>query len=596
MRPEAIAAAGIERVVVAAEGERASRLAGLVREGFGQGVEVVACEQLAEALVALESPTAADAVLLDLGPEGGEGLGRLERLCEQSLETAIVVVSEWGDENTALAALAAGAQDFLEAGTADGAVLAKALRYASERTRIERELEHRAMYDPLTGLPNRSLFEDRLRGAIARSGRSGEPFAVLFADVNRFKLINDTLGHGVGDALLCEVAGRLKSALRPADTVARYGGDEFGFVLEGVEGAGGARRLADRVAEAVSSELLELAGRELSVEIAIGLVLGDGTSDPETVVRDADVAMYRAKAKGEAVTLFDSSMQASASERFEIEQGLRRAIDEGRLSLVYQPLINLDGGAMYGVEALLRWNDPVLGSVAPASFIPIAEELRLIEPIGRWVLHAACEQLASWRSRGLGSDLMLNVNVSPVELGSPEIVDWVAKEIDRWGIRPGQLCLEITESVLVAGITDGEQRLRELRELGARIAIDDFGTGYSSLDAIARFPYDYAKLDRGMIADLASDARRRRFLRGIRALATTLGVTPVAEGVETAEEADALRVLGCGLVQGYLFSRPVPPAEIEGMLARKDRPGLFTRPAPKPAQAAGASSHSRIVV
>jgi len=428
------------------------------------------------------------------------------------------------------------------------------------RKQAAERLDHQAHHDPLTGLPNRALFDRVLEEALERRRENGNRLAVLFCDIDDFKVINDSLGHSAGDELLVAVAERLSAVVRPDDTIARFGGDEFVMLLERVPSLADVRAVADRIAAEIQRPFV-LEGRSRYLSASIGVAVADGSEvAAEDLLRDADAAMYQAKEHGKArLEFFDSSVRTRALERLELEAELRDALARGELSLVYQPEILLEDGALFGTEALLRWEHPAHGHVSPARFVPIAEQSGLIVPIGEWVLDEACRQAAHWREQGQ-DDLVMSVNLSPRQLSSPNLAASVADALADSGLPPSALCLEITESAIMENPEAAHRILQGLRALGVRLAIDDFGVGYSSLSHLKYLlPVDLIKIDKSFVDGLLDDGDSRAIVTAIVELAHALGVQAVAEGVETAEQADVLRTLGCHTAQGYHFSRPLSP-------------------------------------
>jgi diguanylate cyclase (GGDEF)-like protein/PAS domain S-box-containing protein len=434
-------------------------------------------------------------------------------------------------------------------------------RDVSERKALERQLTHQAFHDPLTGLANRELFRDRVHHALQLRKRTHSQLAVLFLDLDGFKAVNDTLGHSVGDALLREVSGRLRSVLREADTVARLGGDEFAVLLEEIEGLHVAQQIATRFLEELHTAF-PLDGHEVFVGASIGVALAGYDEDVDEVLRNADLAMYRAKATGKnRCEVFEPDMHTAALERMEVENDLRHAVVRNELRLHYQPIVELDTGRLVGVEALLRWEHPTRGLVSPLDFITVAEESGLIVPIGRWVLTEACRQVARWQ-RETGTPLRLSVNISARQLQAPRLAEHVAKTLRSTGLRPSDLVLEITESMLVDDADRTIAKLHLLREIGVRLAIDDFGTGYSSLNYLRRLPVDILKIDRSFVMGIGSEAELTSLTTAIVGIGRDLGLETVAEGIEEVEQLDALRAMGCSFGQGYLYARPLPPADL----------------------------------
>ena len=430
----------------------------------------------------------------------------------------------------------------------------------SKRRFAEDELSWQANHDSLTGLPNRELFLERLSGSLSSEGQ----VAVLLVDLDDFKVVNDSLGHGAGDRLLSGVAERLCRVLRPGDVIARFGGDEFTVLLPGITSEDYALGVTRRLAEALREPLV-LDGERRYVSASVGVSFSAPSEhDPHALLRDADAAMYRAKEMGKSrCEVFDDSMRERAMERLELESGLRHALDDGELRLVYQPLVTLDDGHLSGVEALLRWDHPIFGVVAPLRFISLAERNGLIIPIGAWVLREACRQLAEW-----GDDaLSVSVNVSARQLGSTDLVDFVRAALEDSGIEPGRLCLEITETAMMADPAAMGETLSALKALGVRLAVDDFGVGHASLRQLrALLPVDTLKIDKSFVDGITDDADDAAIVEGVVRLAHSLGLQAVAEGVETAEQVAMLRGFSCQTGQGYHFARPAGPQAIAQML------------------------------
>jgi diguanylate cyclase (GGDEF)-like protein/PAS domain S-box-containing protein len=459
----------------------------------------------------------------------------------------------------------------------EGAISIWIARDVSDRRDVEldreafaQELLQRALHDPLTALSNRALFQDRVQHALARAARLGSSVAVLAIDVDRFKAVNDGYGHQVGDQLLVVVAHRLQEALRPDDTVARVGSDDFAVLCEDVAGRIEAWDLAQRVVAAVNGPV-NLAGHELSCSVTVGVALAGGRApDPDELLREAEVAMEQARQHGFGrAALYEESMRSDAGERLWVEQDLRRAIGDRQLRLHYQPIVELASGTVAGVEALVRWEHPGRGLLLPQTFIRLAEDTGLIVPLGRWVLEEACEQAAIWNRRIASSEpLRVSVNVSARQFQQPGWVEDVAGALEASGLDPGQLVLEITESVLMEDTDTTIRRLAQLRALGVRIAIDDFGTGYSSLGYLRQFPVDILKVDKSFIDGVAEGPHESALARAVIKLAATLHLDAVAEGVSTRKQLVTLRRLRCGFAQGYYFSRPHPPEAIEALLVR----------------------------
>jgi diguanylate cyclase (GGDEF)-like protein/PAS domain S-box-containing protein len=464
------------------------------------------------------------------------------------------------------------------------------------RTRLEAELTRQALHDPLTGLGNRTLFRERVGAALARAAREGgvaggSGVAVLLLDLDDFKSINDSLGHGAGDTLLTTVARRLLNATRGCDAVARLGGDEFAVLVDGARGADAAVVVADRVLEALRRPV-GLEGAEVTVSASVGIATSAHADSAEALLRDADVAMYRSKALGRGRHLtFEPAMHAAALARLQLEGELRRAVTrqppgvaappEGGFYLVYQPIVELATGEVRGVEALLRWRHPERGVVSPAEFIPLAEETGLIVPLGRWVLHAACRELGAWRRASPGAGAVrVAVNAAERQLRDPALLDDVRAALAAGGLPGEALLLEITEGALMQDPERVRDTLAALKALGVCVAVDDFGTGYSSLSYLQRFPVDVLKIDKRFVDGVAAEDGDRAIARTVIALGRTLGLRTVAEGVETEEQRAALVGLGCELGQGFLFARPLGADEASAFVAAHGPAG---EPADEPA-------------
>jgi diguanylate cyclase (GGDEF)-like protein/PAS domain S-box-containing protein len=446
--------------------------------------------------------------------------------------------------------------------------MAGSLTDITERKLSEQQLLHDAFHDALTGLPNRALYLDRLDRSLARATRNPEHrVAVLFLDLDRFKLINDSLGHLMGDRLLAETARRLERCLRPEDTVARLGGDEFALLLEGITVAGDAVHIAERIQQQLKKPVT-LGGHEVFASGAIGIALSaPGGGKAEDLVRDADTAMFRSKALGSGQpVVFDARMHVDVLARLKIETSLRRAIDREELSLHFQPIVDLATGRLAELEALARWREEVGGS--PAEFIPVAEETGLIVPLGHWVLAQACRRMADWHRRfPAREDLSVSVNLSSKQFAQPDLIDRIDQILAESGLPGERLTIEITESVLMENSVSAATMLDELRARGIKLCIDDFGTGYSSLSYLHSFPLDRLKLDHTFVSRIAVNPRNLEIVRAVVHLAHNLGMQVIAEGVEDAEQLDRLAELGCDYGQGFLFCRPAAAEDLEEILA-----------------------------
>jgi diguanylate cyclase (GGDEF)-like protein/PAS domain S-box-containing protein len=465
----------------------------------------------------------------------------------------------------------------------------------TERAMLERQLEHRAFHDVMTGLPNRALFLDRLHQAQRRASRDLRPLAVLFVDLDHFKDINDRFGHEAGDQLLIEVACRLERITRSTETVARFGGDEFTVLLGELNAASEAEEVAAKITELFQVPFI-VEGHERVVTASVGIILSpQGQDNPADLLRFADIALYRAKAGGRnRYAVFDTTMSASALSRAELERELAHAIEAGELCLHYQPKVCLTTGRPLGVEALVRWNHPVRGLIPPGAFIPLAEDTGLIVPLGAWVLQEACRQLKKWHTADPATrDLLIGVNLSVRQIEDARFLDIVRDALIKTSLPPSCLQFEVTESMLANDTARTIGTLTRLRALGIQVAIDDFGTGYSSLSYLTSFPVDTVKIDRGFVRSLNERTDNAAIIQAIVGLAKTFNLEVVAEGIETIEDQERLAALGCTIGQGYLFSHPLDAASASHWLAEnlhdeslaktcnagRARPGMATSPA-----------------
>jgi len=525
-------------------------LRGLLPDGRA---EVHWVTSVASALAAVaEHPH--DAVLLDAAL--GDRI-TVRALLDADRHAQVILLGDPSDTDAVDAARESGAVDHLPKATLDADTLERAVRYAADHRRSVERLQHGALHDALTGLPNRTLFLDRLEQSVRRARRQGPDSgsAVLFLDLDRFKVVNDSLGHHVGDQLLQAVALRLDAALRPGDTVARMGGDEFTVLLEDVTDPREATVVADRVLDTLADPF-PIAGRELHVSGSIGIALAGPDADPEELIRDADVAMYRAKAGGKARhAVFDAQMHRRVLARLDLETDLRRAIEAESLQVLFQPILQTATREIAGFEALCRWE------VEPSEFVAMAEETGLIVPLGAFVLREATRRAAEW-------GVCVSVNVSARQLAHPGFTAAVEDALRRSGARPADLRLEVTESAMTQDTEGARRTLTDLRDrVGVTAHLDDFGTGASSLRFLHRFPGDALKIDRGLVIDMLTDPGSHEIVKAIVGLAHNLGMAVVAEGVETAAHLDRLQLLGCELAQGFHLSAPLTAEAAAQLLA-----------------------------
>jgi len=450
------------------------------------------------------------------------------------------------------------------------------LRDITRRKDAEERLAHAALHDALTGLPNRTLILDRTDHMLARARRAHMPVAALFVDLDNFKDINDTLGHEAGDKLLRAVAHRFEGMLRASDTVGRMGGDEFVILSESVAVGAGPELLAERIQD-IMREPFHIEGFEgvpLVISASIGIATGDRASAND-LLRDADIALYRAKALGkDCAAVFEPAMQSAVSDRLELEMDLRSALEQEEFVLLYQPVFDLDNVRACGVEALIRWRHPTRGILPPDEFIPALEDTGMIIEVGRWVLSEACRQAAQWHGRGFA--VTMSVNVSMRQLDTDVLVDHVRTALTASGLDPGSLILEVTETTLMRDTDATVRRLRALKELGVLVAIDDFGTGYSSLAYLRQFPVDALKIDRSFVSAMGDSTESVALIHTLVQLGRSLGIETLAEGIEDQWQLERLQGEQCELGQGFLFSRPVDPAAVEALLSQTPAPRVPT--------------------
>jgi diguanylate cyclase (GGDEF)-like protein/PAS domain S-box-containing protein len=442
-------------------------------------------------------------------------------------------------------------------------------RDITEYRRIAEQLERHGLYDALTNLPNRALFVNRLEHLFRRAERMpghGQPFAVLYFDVDRFKGVNDSFGHHAGDDLLVEIARRLERSLRPGDTLARLGGDDFAILLEDLRTGTDATRVAERIQQNLIAPF-SVEGTEVFCSASIGIALGPGGyGQPQEMLRDANTAMYRAKSNGRAGhQIFDADMHKRAVSQLRIETDLRRALERQEFIVYYQPIVDLGTRKLTGFEALVRWKHPTRGLVPPGEFIPVAEETGLIKPMGMWVLQESCRQIRAWLDLGF-PPMRVSVNLSGHQLAQRDLVDQIRATLETTGIDPRLLAVEVTESALVGDMAAAAAVLDQLRKLKVHVNVDDFGTGYSSLSYLQNLPVDTLKVDRSFVKTMDQEGGRSEIVRAIITLAHSLGMTVVAEGVETRGQLDALTALNCNAAQGFFFARPLPAAEAQKLI------------------------------
>jgi diguanylate cyclase (GGDEF)-like protein len=554
------------RVLLVEEDPRTAMMIGeMLRAIWTEGLVIAHAQRVSDATQELLDH-GATCVLLDLPAAQSVPLGALEHLRSGAPDAPIIVLSDYTDEDLGVAAVKAGAQDYLLKSELNPSVLGRAVRYAVERKRSEVELAHLALHDPLTALPNRTLFLDRLTVSLDRSRRTGAPVAVLFLDVDEFKLINDSLGHPAGDKLLRVLADRFRGMLRPMDTVARFGGDEFTFLFEELESEREAVLIAERISHYASLPLTLGAG-ETSVAVSIGIAMvNDPSVSPDHVIRDADAAMYRAKELGGSrFELYDETSRLRAMERLTLEGALRLAVERSELRVHYQPRVSLNGDTgLVGFEALVRWEHPERGLIAPSEFISIAEETGLIVPIGAWVLERALSQVRRWRQTRPG--MTISVNLSSRQLEDPGLVARLATAMRETGAEPGVLCLEVTEDTVEHNPELAARMLGVLSRTGVKLAIDDFGMGHSSLQSLKHLPVDTLKIHESFVSSLAGGPGDIAIVGAVVELGHALGLSVVAEGGETDAQLAHLRELGCDGAQGFLFSRAVPEDDVHALL------------------------------
>lgn len=509
-----------------------------------------------------------DVYLVDyyLGPR--TGLELIEEMTLSSLAVPFILLTGQDSHETDLKAMQAGATDYLVKGQLTAPLLNRAIRYAIRQKQNEQRLIALAEYDPLTGLANRTLLRRRVEETAHSSNRTGKKFALLLLDLDHFKDVNDTLGHPAGDELLVEVAQRLSARCRCTDTVARLGGDEFVILANHMDAAADSSVLAEKLIESLTPPV-RIGQQDIHVTTSVGIAIyPDDGGDLDVLLKNADMALYRAKSTGRGKAhLFDNRLAIEIKTRKSIETEMRKALEQDGFDLHYQPQINCGNNEVVGVEALLRWKHPDLGPMGPDVFIPIAESTGLIGALGEWVLEKACAQIVEWQTQEFGP-LRIAVNLSGVQFRN-DLVKIVRDITERYGVDPDLLELELTESVLMDHVEAALDTLQGLNDLGAKIAVDDFGTGYSSLSYLRRFPVDRLKIDRSFVRDIHNNHDDEAIVRAIVALAHSLNLGVIAEGVETRAQLTLLKKMGCCHAQGYLFSRPLPATELGDWLREK---------------------------
>jgi diguanylate cyclase (GGDEF)-like protein len=536
-----------------------------------RAIDITRAVCLGDAVQALRSQRF-DVVLLDLHLPDASGAECVDRLQHADGLVPIVVLSGRGDEDYAVEILNRGVQDYLVKWEGDGRIILRSIRYAIERKRSEVKLNYLARYDSLTGIPNRQYLRDQLERATARALRARQKMALLFLDLDRFKMVNDTLGHELGDELLRAVVQRLRTSVREGDLLARLGGDEFALLLENVEGPVEVEAIAGAILRRFE-EPFDLSGRQVPVTASVGITLYPlDTVDHVALLNNADIAMYQAKEQGRNnFKFFAPSMQEEMLAYHRLQTDLKAALAERQFELAYQPQFGLADHRVHAVEALVRWNHPTRGRVRPDEFITVAEESGYVVPIGLWAINEVCEQLKRWEGAGVPVPRVA-INVAAIHFRQPGFHAEVRSVLASHGIDPALIELELTERSLMEDTASTRACLRALKDIGVRLAIDDFGTGYSCLSYLRRFPLDVLKIDRSFVSDLHASADAQAICGAILSIAHRLSLDAVAEGIESEQQLAFLTKHGCQFGQGYYFGRPVEPPAIAALMAERGAP------------------------
>jgi diguanylate cyclase len=536
-----------------------------IRRHHSRAIDITRVDCIRDAEKALHNDRF-DVVLLDLHLPDASGAECVDRLQHADALVPIVVLSGQGDEDFTVDILNRGVQDYLVKWEGDGRIILRAIRYAIERKRSEVKLNYLARHDSLTGIPNRQYLRDQLEHATARAFRARQKLALLFLDLDRFKIVNDTLGHELGDELLRAVVQRLRASVREGDLLARLGGDEFAVLLENVDGALDLEAIASNIVGRFA-EPFELGGRQVSVTASVGITLYPTDSvDPVALLNNADIAMYQAKEQGRnTFKFFTQTMQEQLLSYHRLQTDLKTALAEQQFELFYQPQFGLADHRVHAVEALLRWNHPTRGLVRPDEFISVAEESGYIIPVGLWILEQVCRQIKRWENLGVPVPRVA-VNVAAIHFRQPGLHEQIRNVLEHHGVPPDLIELELTERSLMEDTDSTRACLTALKDIGLRLAIDDFGTGYSCLSYLRKFPLDVLKIDRSFVADLATSEDAQAICGAILSIAHRLSLDAVAEGIESERQLAYLTKHGCQFGQGFYFSRPVGPQAVARLM------------------------------